>query len=419
MDSKFGFDTDSDDEIPAGWEERVTLEGKVYYANHNTRATQWEHPATGKKKQITGELPYGWETKLDEDGSVIYVDHINKKTTFTDPRLAYAVEDDKSLFGGQKRDIRQKYDGHTSGLQILQGRDISKKYVIVTGGNSGIGYETANSLVRHGAYVTIACRNMEKAKQAVDKIKKDVPNARLEYMPLDLCSLKSIQEFVRLYDEREWPLHVLVLNAGVMWLPWEQTEDGFERTMQTNYIGNFYLTKLLARKMLASAPARVVVVAAESHRFSDIDINNISPEWISPSSDRDFRSIMAYNRSKICSMLFSHELNNQLWDQGVVSNSVHPGNLIYTGLGKDSKLYRSVLFLFRPFSKSLQQGCATTVYCAIGRELEESGGMYFNNCVRCPPAPDACNSRIAKRLWKVTEEMIDKRLEQMERDTSS
>lgn len=96
-------------------------------------------------------------------------------------------------------------------------------------------------------------------------------------------------------------------------------------------------------------------------RFSDIDINNISPEWISPSSDRDFRSIMAYNRSKICSMLFSHELNNQLWDQGVVSNSVHPGNLIYTGLGKDSKLYRSVLFLFRPFSKSLVSGCFSKI----------------------------------------------------------
>uniref|UniRef100_G3PEZ6 WW domain-containing protein n=1 Tax=Gasterosteus aculeatus TaxID=69293 RepID=G3PEZ6_GASAC len=123
-------DTDSEDELPPGWEERSTKDGWVYYASHDEMKTQWEHPKTGKKKRCAGDLPYGWEQETDEKGQMIYVDHINKRTTYFDPRQAFTVED---VVLKPKR-----YDGNTAALEILQGRDFSDKVVLITGGNSGI-----------------------------------------------------------------------------------------------------------------------------------------------------------------------------------------------------------------------------------------------------------------------------------------
>ncbi|KAG8456267.1 hypothetical protein GDO86_002162 [Hymenochirus boettgeri] len=127
-------DTDSDDELPPGWEERSTKDGWVYYANHFEEKTQWEHPKTGKRKRIAGDLPYGWEQETDENGQIYFVDHLNKRTTYLDPRIAFTVEDQPT-----KINPRQKYDGNTTAMDILQGCDLSGKVAIVTGANTGIG----------------------------------------------------------------------------------------------------------------------------------------------------------------------------------------------------------------------------------------------------------------------------------------
>uniref|UniRef100_A0A2K5JHI3 WW domain-containing protein n=1 Tax=Colobus angolensis palliatus TaxID=336983 RepID=A0A2K5JHI3_COLAP len=127
-------DTDSEDELPPGWEERTTKDGWVYYANHTEEKTQWEHPKTGKRKRVAGDLPYGWEQETDENGQVFFVDHINKRTTYVDPRLAFTVDDNPT-----KPTTQQRYDGSTTAMEILQGRDFTGKVVVVTGANSGIG----------------------------------------------------------------------------------------------------------------------------------------------------------------------------------------------------------------------------------------------------------------------------------------
>ncbi|XP_056382102.1 WW domain-containing oxidoreductase isoform X9 [Hyla sarda] len=158
-------DTDSEDELPPGWEERSTKDGWVYYANHLDEKTQWEHPKTGKRKRIAGDLPYGWEQETDENGQMYFVDHLNKRTTYLDPRLAFTVEDQPT-----KINTRQKFDGNTTAMDILQGCDLSGKVVIVTGANTGIGFETVRSLALHGALVILACRNLQKANEAKRQI---------------------------------------------------------------------------------------------------------------------------------------------------------------------------------------------------------------------------------------------------------
>ncbi|XP_009980258.1 PREDICTED: WW domain-containing oxidoreductase-like, partial [Tauraco erythrolophus] len=123
------------------------------------------HPKSGKRKRVAGGLPYGWEQETDENGQVYFVDHINKRTTYLDPRLAFTVEDNPV-----KPTTRQKYDGNSTAMEILQGRDLSGKVVIITGANSGIGFETAKSLALHGAYVILACRNTSRGTDAVQRI---------------------------------------------------------------------------------------------------------------------------------------------------------------------------------------------------------------------------------------------------------
>ncbi|KAK7115495.1 WW domain-containing oxidoreductase-like [Littorina saxatilis] len=398
------LDTDSEDEMAPGWEERVTVEGKVYYANHETKVTQWTHPSTGKKKTVKGELPYGWERCFGDDGTVFYVDHINKKTTYTDPRLAFAEEVKSSIM-----DFRQKFDGSSTALQILHGRDMGTKYVLVTGANSGIGLETARSLALHGATVIMACRNLNAARECRAAIVKEMPKAKVEVMHLDLASLRSVREFAETYKNTGWPLHILILNAAVFGVPWQETEDGLELTFQVNHLAHFYLTLLLQPVLVKSAPARVVVVSSESHRFSGLTKETVNLESLSPPASK-YSDIRAYNHSKLCNVLFANMLCTKLGTQRVTVLSLHPGNMMSSSLARHWWLYRLLFTLVRPFTKSMQQGAATTVYCAVAKELEGVGGLYFNSCCRCEASPKAHDPDLAETLWQFSVKLLQSKV---------
>ncbi|XP_061189876.1 WW domain-containing oxidoreductase-like [Saccostrea echinata] len=398
------IDTDSEDELPPGWEERVSAQGQVYYANHETKATQWDHPRSGKRKQIKGDLPYGWEKQITDDGVIVFVDHINKKTTYTDPRLAFAEDEKKTPL-----DFKQKFDGNTAAMQVVQGKDLSGKYAIVTGANSGIGYETARTLAYFGATVILACRNLEAANKCKKTILEERPSAKLEVMHLDLASLKSVRMFAEEYRSNKWPLHLLILNAAVFGLPFTKTEDDIEITFQVNHLAQFYLTKLLWEVLASSSPSRIVIVSSESHRASDLSLDNISEGKLSPMRNQ-YQDLQAYNNSKLCNVLFSLHLNKLLSDKGVTSNSIHPGNVMYTHLSRNWWFYKVIFFVARPFTKSLQQGAATTVFCVTSAQLEGVGGLYFNNCCRCEPSKSGCDEELALRLWNLSEGMLQKAL---------
>uniref|UniRef100_A0AC11EL26 WW domain containing oxidoreductase n=1 Tax=Ovis aries TaxID=9940 RepID=A0AC11EL26_SHEEP len=395
-------DTDSEDELPPGWEQRTTKDGWVYYANHTEEKTQWEHPKTGKRKRIAGDLPYGWEQETDENGQVFFVDHINKRTTYLDPRLAFTVDDNPT-----KPTTRQRYDGSTTAMEILQGRDLSGKVVVVTGANSGIGFETAKSFALHGAHVILACRNMARASEAVSRILGEWHKAKVEAMTLDLALLRSVQHFAQAFKAKNVSLHVLVCNAAVFGLPWTLTKDGLETTFQVNHLGHFYLVQLLQDVLCRSAPARVVVVSSESHRFTDINDSSGKLDFsrLSPSKS-DYWAMLAYNRSKLCNILFSNELHRRLSPRGVTSNAVHPGNMMYSALHRGWWVYTLLFTLARPFTKSM-----TCCQPGDGRgsmwmkcSTEPSSGPWRNSSWiainREPPPPCTVPSPRNWRAWE-------------------
>ncbi|VEN49787.1 unnamed protein product [Callosobruchus maculatus] len=395
-------ESDSEDELPPGWEERVTVDGSVFYANHLTKNTQWTHPRTGKKKRVSGELPFGWERCIDKNtGKVIYVDHDNRRTTYTDPRLAFAVEEKEHV-----NDYRQRFDASSTALQVLHGRDLSGKVAIVTGANTGIGFETTKSLSRHGCTVVLACRNLASAEEAISQIRDDKPAAGDNCIAiyLDLTSLSSVVQFANTVKSKYDRIDILILNAGVFGLPFSKTLDGFETTFQVNHLSHFYLTILL-RPLLVSG-SRVVVVSSESHRFANLTLENLTPLTLSPDAPSKYWDMMAYNNSKLCNVLFARKLAKNLQTSGISVFSCHPGNMVSSKLARNWWLYRLLFALVRPFTKSLQQAASTTVYCATALELTGVTGVYFNNCYQCQESPAASDDNLATALWETSIEMI-------------
>jgi WW domain-containing oxidoreductase len=255
-------ESDSEDELPPGWEERVTVDGSVFYANHLTKATQWTHPRTGKKKRVSGDLPFGWERCIDKNsGKVIYVDHDNRRTTYTDPRLAFAVEEKE-----HPNDFRQRFDASSTALQVLHGRDLNGKVALITGANTGIGFETAKSLAKHGCRVIFGCRDLNSASDAIGHIReeKQVAGDNCEAFYLDLAILSTVEQFANQVKGVCKQIDMLILNAGVFGLPYTKTVDGFETTFQVNHLAHFYLTFLLQSLLVTGS--RVVIVSSESHR---------------------------------------------------------------------------------------------------------------------------------------------------------
>src|SRR5689334_15195198 len=201
--------------------------------------------------------------------------------------------------------------------------DLNGRTAIVTGSNSGIGFHTALELARHGAAVTLACRNTDSAQEAADRIRKEAPGAEVEVGRLDLSSLASVEEFAKAW---EGPLHLLVNNAGVMTPPrYRETEDGFELQFGTNHLGHFALTGRLLPS-LVEASGRVVAVSSVAHHAGADDLLEGNPR-------STYSPNRAYGNSKLANILFADELQRRAAAHGssVTATASHPG-VAYTNL---------------------------------------------------------------------------------------
>jgi len=405
--SAFLPESDSEDELPPGWEERATLGGAVYYANHALASTQWSHPRTGKRKTVSDNLPFGWDRKILENNKVLYVDLLNKKTTYTDPRLAFAKET-----SAPGTPFRQKHDASTTALQVLHGRDLTGKVAVVTGASSGIGFQVARALACHGCCVVMACRDKVQAEGAMNKIKTERPHAKCEWLHLDLESMETVRNFVMRFSLLHSSLDYLVLNAGVYMQTHSVTKDGWETMMQVNYLAQFYLTNLLHKHLLSAPSPRVVTLTSESHRFSLTNLSSPpSPLQFSPTPSQ-FTPVLQHNDSKLFCLLFSKSLHTKFHRVGLCSLAVHPGNLVPTNLYRHSLFFSIISTICRPFTKSPAQAAGSVIFALCGEEpqLSSFSHTYINNCFPSQPSEEGRSEELGEMVWDMTVREMEAKL---------
>ena len=290
---------------------------------------------------------------------------------------------------------------------------------IVTGGNSGLGYECARRMLHHGWRVVIACRNKTKADAALRQLQQDAPNPNyVEAMQLDVASLASVNAFASdfLGGEPKRQLHVLVCNAGIMMGPQRQSPDGFDLQLATNYLGHFHLVNLLRQRLISSAPARIVHVSSIAARFGHVhwdDINCASGEY---------NSLKAYQQSKLLQVIFSRELAKRLEGTGVISNSLEPGIVktsLAQGITDDPAMKRRL-----ENGVSVEEGVKTHLKLAMGQIDGVTGQHWQNERIisqglqkfKYFMAAHDLRASVGPRLWDFTEELLRPKLEALKNE---
>jgi NAD(P)-dependent dehydrogenase (short-subunit alcohol dehydrogenase family) len=282
--------------------------------------------------------------------------------------------------------------------------DMQGKTVVVTGGNSGIGFETAVALASMGARVLITARNADKGRAAVAAITQQVAGeGRVQLVVFDLADLDSVRRGAAEILEQTPRLDVLVNNAGLVLTERAETVDGYEATFAINHLGPFLLTNLLLGRMTASAPSRIVNVASTAHNaarkgmpFEDLQTTH------------GYRGMRVYGQSKLANILFTLELSRRFADMGTTANSLHPGT-VRTGYGGDGDAHGFLAFgikIASPFFLSPAKGARTSVYLASSPEVEGVTGEYFVKCKPRKPRRWAQDQQAAQRLWDVSEELV-------------
>ena len=282
---------------------------------------------------------------------------------------------------------------------------------IVTGANSGLGYQTAKQLAAHGSHVIMACRDADRGKAALAKLRSEVPEANAEVRPLDLANLASVQAFA---EGVTAPVRVLVNNAGVMALPHRTTADGFEMQFGTNHLGHFALTGRLLPQLIAEPGTHVVTVSSDVHRIGKINFDDLQ-------SEKSYGKWKAYGQSKLANLLFSDELGRRAAAAGVdlTSAAVHPGfaatNLQSAGPKMSgNKLGERLMGIGNSiFAQSDADGAIPLLYAATsdevvsGQYLGPSGPMGMRGKGAKPVARSkrAADAATARRLWEVSEEL--------------
>jgi len=254
----------------------------------------------------------------------------------------------------------------------------------------------------------MACRNYENTREQIDKIKGIKPTASVDFVHLDLESLQSVKNCANEVLIKYSRLDCLICNAGIFGAGFALTEDNYERTFQVNHLAQFYLILLLKPLLMATPFSKIVILSSESHRGSLLDAENISEDYLSPKTARNFLAFLAYNDTKLCNCVIATEIHKRWSREKVSCNSVHPGNLISTGLSRHWWFYRVLFSLVRPFTKSLQQGATTTVWAATAEELVGVSGQYLNNCWLCTPSVKVHDDQLGQRLWSLSVAMIEK-----------
>lgn len=284
--------------------------------------------------------------------------------------------------------------------------DLAGQVVVVTGANAGIGRETALGLARLGATVVMTARDPAKGADAVAYVTNRSDRGTVVLGHLDLASLSSVRTFADWFLATFDRLDVLVNNAGLIVDTRSETEDGFEQMFGVNHLGHFLLTELLRDRLVASAPARVVVVSSIAHRFAigGLDRSDLHAR-------RRFRGFRTYSRSKLANLLFAKELSRQLDGTGVTVNAVHPGSVnSHFGGDGDAGAIGSLIAMFGRFVLiSPTKGARASVKLAasLHPRVNTTTGGYFPKGHLRPASRRARNAEDAAWLWAESRRLVE------------
>jgi NAD(P)-dependent dehydrogenase (short-subunit alcohol dehydrogenase family) len=291
--------------------------------------------------------------------------------------------------------------------------DLTGKTALITGANSGIGFEAALELAAHGAHVVLACRNLDNAQRAAERIHGLADNSSVETLSLDLAKLASVRSAARDFAGAHARLDLLVNNAGVMATPLKVTDDGFELQIATNFLGHFALTGLLLGHLLTTPSSRVVTVSSKAHLIGRIDFNDIA-------GTANYNRAIAYGRSKLAGLLFTYELDRRLKEiqSSSIAVAVHPGwaksSLAVSGptMDRSGPVRRLGEIAGRHFGQASAAGALPTLYACSSRDVQ--GGEFYGprglGGLVGPPV-NVNSSRqshrvdYAKKLWSASEEL--------------
>jgi NAD(P)-dependent dehydrogenase (short-subunit alcohol dehydrogenase family) len=320
--------------------------------------------------------------------------------------------------GALQKPLGSGFNARSTAAEVIKGIDLRGKVAIVTGGYTGIGLETTKTLASAGATVIVPARSIEKAKENVSGI------AHVEVEQMDLMEGDSINTFADKFLASGRPLHLLINNAGIMFVPQRRNSDGIESQLATNYLAPFQLTARLWSALKRTSGSRVINVSSQGHQFAPFDFEDPNYE------SRTYESLPAYGQSKTAINLFSLELDNRAQAFGVRAYSVHPGNTWGTELLREAPMATLQQFGFydskgNPVQeviaslKTIPQGAATTIWAATSSLLTEIGGVYLEDgdiAQLAEPSSEGLTAGVkpysldessAKRLWKLSEKMID------------
>jgi NAD(P)-dependent dehydrogenase (short-subunit alcohol dehydrogenase family) len=284
--------------------------------------------------------------------------------------------------------------------------DQSGRTAVVTGANTGLGYETAAALAAKGAYVVLAVRNLDKGKEAADRIAAATPGASVAVQALDLSSLESVRAAADELRSRHDTIDLLINNAGVMFTPKSTTKDGFELQFGTNHLGHFALTGLLLDRLLPVPGSRVVTVSSMGHRFARrIRFDDL--QW-----ERTYSRVGAYGQAKLANLLFTYELQRRLTGSNTIAAAAHPGGS-RTELSRNlPPLVAAASRLVEPLFQGADMGALPTLRAATDPAV--LGGQYFGpdgfaeqrGYPKIVASSEASHDVDAqKRLWAVSEKL--------------
>ena len=290
---------------------------------------------------------------------------------------------------------------------VLSGIDLVGKVILITGGTTGLGKESARALGAVGASVIITARNEEKGSAAVAQLTELVPNGDFSFEVMELGSLESVRAFTDRFLASHDRLDVLLANAGIMAVPYGKTDDGFELQFGTNHLGHFVLVNRLLPLLKASAPSRIVNLSSAGHFASGI-------LWDDPNFEtNEYSKMEAYGQSKTANILFTVELERRYGDAGVHAWAVHPG-MVMTDLARSftkddfgdlaSRAKKSGMKM--PTLVNVDVGASTQVWACVSAEALEKPGSYLADRTFAEPSDYANDPESAKRLWALSEQLV-------------